>query len=103
MVLIWTALFFILLGALIKFGKLYFLIAGYNTMPAEEQEKYDIEGIATVFWNAMLGMGLLLILGYFLAQNLDIKNLEFALFMFIVLGGCAYLLVKVNSKKYKKI
>ena len=65
MVLIITAVLFVVLGALIKFGKMYFLIAGYNTMSKEEQEKYDIEGIAHVFWNAMAGMGLLIILGYF--------------------------------------
>ena len=49
MVLIITAIFFVILGALIKYGKMYFLIAGYNTLPAEEKKKYDIQGIANVF------------------------------------------------------
>jgi hypothetical protein len=40
---------FILLGILIKYGKMYFLIAGYNTMSKAEKEKVDIKGIATVF------------------------------------------------------
>lgn len=102
MVITGTAILFIILGALIKYGKMYFLIAGYNTMSAEEQEKYDIEGIADVFWNVMVGMGVLLIFGWFVARNLEIKDLEFWLFMATVLGGCAYLLVKVNSKEYKK-
>ena len=44
-----TAIIFIVLGILIKYGKMYFLIAGYNTMPREEKEKYNIAGIATLF------------------------------------------------------
>jgi hypothetical protein len=38
---------------------MYFLIAGCTSMPKEEQAKQDIEGIATVFRNAMFGMVLL--------------------------------------------
>ena len=54
--MILTAIIFIILGILIKYGKMYFLIAGYNTMSKKEKEKYDIKGIATVFkkcyvWN----------------------------------------------------
>ena len=51
--MILTAIIFIVLGVLIKYGKMYFLIAGYNTMSKKEKEKYDIKGIATVFKNAM--------------------------------------------------
>ena len=43
--MIGVAILFIVLGILIKYGKMYFLIAGYNTMPKEEKEKYNIEGI----------------------------------------------------------
>jgi len=52
-----TAILFIVFGILIKYGKMYFLIAGYNTMSKEEKEKYNIEKIATVFRNVMFGMG----------------------------------------------
>ncbi|MDO6595777.1 DUF3784 domain-containing protein [Oceanihabitans sp. 2_MG-2023] len=37
------------MGTLIKYGKCYFLIAGYNTMTNEEKEKYHIEGIGNPF------------------------------------------------------
>ena len=57
-----TAILFIVFGILIKYGKMYFLIAGYNTMSKEEKEKYDIERIATVFRNVMFGMGFMIIL-----------------------------------------
>ena len=33
-----VAVFFIILGVLIKYGKLYFLIARYNTMPKEKNK-----------------------------------------------------------------
>lgn len=102
MVIIGTAILFIVLGALIKYGKMYFLIAGYNTMSKEEQEKYDIEGIANVFWNAMLGMGVVMVLGQIIARLLQVKDLEFGIFFITVIAGVAYLLLKTNSKKYKK-
>ena len=42
-----VATIFIILGVAIKYGKLYFLIAGYNTMSKEKQKTYDIAGIAS--------------------------------------------------------
>ena len=66
--MITVAIIFIVLGILIKYGKMYFLIAGYNTMSKEEKSKYDIEGIATIFRNTMFGMALIVITGYFIAK-----------------------------------
>ena len=70
--MILIAIIFIVLGVLIKYGKMYFLIAGYNTMSKKEKEKYDIKGIATVFKNAMFGMAFMIIIGYFL--SIFLKN-----------------------------
>lgn len=99
--MILTAIIFIVLGILIKYGKMYFLIAGYNTMPKKEKEKYDIESIASVFRNAMFGMALLIIIGYFVSKQYDNPNLE-SYFLFASLGiGIPYLLILSNSKKYK--
>lgn len=36
--MIGVAILFIVLGILIKYGKMYWLIAGYNTMPKEEKK-----------------------------------------------------------------
>ena len=58
-----AAIIFIILGILIKYGKMYWLIAGYNTMPIEEKEKYSIKGIANLFGNVMFGMALIIISG----------------------------------------
>ena len=96
-----TAIIFIVLGFLIKYGKMYWLIAGYNTMPKEEKEKYNIEGIANLFRNVMFGMALIIIFGYLisvLTENLSIQNYAFWTSMIV---GIPYLLVKSNSKKYK--
>ncbi|MBU2526139.1 MAG: DUF3784 domain-containing protein [Bacteroidetes bacterium] len=97
-----VAILFIVLGILIKYGKMYGLIAGYNTMTKEEKEKYDVAGIATVFRNAMFGMAFIIIFGYIIskrAQNPDIQN--YALWISLMIG-IPYLLIESNSKKYKK-
>ena len=96
-----VAIIFIVLGILIKYGKNYGLIAGYNTMSKAEQEKHDIKGIANVFKNAMFGMALIMLLGYALSKWFDKPKLEiYALFIAIILG-LPYLLIVSNSSKYK--
>ncbi len=99
--MILAAIIFIVLGILIKYGKMYFLIAGYNTMPKEEKEKYNIEGIASLFRNAMFGMALILIIGYFVSKGSDNPNMK-SYFLYAAIGiGIPYLLILSNSKKYK--
>lgn len=97
-----TALLFIALGVLIKHGKMYFLIAGYNTMSKEEKEKYNIEGIATVFRNVIFLMALFIIAGYVLAKLLENPNIQNYVFWSTMIIGIPYLLIKSNSKRYKK-
>ena len=99
--MIGIAILFTILGILIKYGKMYFLIAGYNTMSKEEKEKVDVKGIATVFRNAMFGMALIIITGYFFAKKLENPNIENIAFFGAILIGVPYLLIKSNSKKYK--
>ncbi|SZD73859.1 Domain of uncharacterised function (DUF3784) [Candidatus Ornithobacterium hominis] len=80
---------------------MYWLVAGYNTMPKEEKEKYNIKGIANLFGNVMFGMAIIIILGYLIAkltENQSIQNYAFWTSMII---GITYLLIKSNSKKYK--
>jgi len=96
-----TAIIFIILGIIIKYGKMYWLIAGYNTMPKEEKEKYDIEGIASVFRNVMFGMALIIIVGYFIADMTESPNIENYAFWTSMAIGIPYLLIKSNSKKFK--
>jgi hypothetical protein len=98
--MILIAILFIILGILIKYGEMYFPIAGYNTMPKEEKEKLDIEGIATVFRNAMFGVALLIIIGFFAAKWLESPKIEDHTFWSSMLIGVLYLLIQSNSKKY---
>lgn len=96
-----VSVIFIVLGILIKYGKMYFLIAGYNTMTQEEKAKYDIEGIATVFRNAMFGMAALLVMAHFTAKQLAQPYIEIVTMFVVIIIGVAYLLIASNSSKYK--
>lgn len=96
-----AVIIFIVLGILIKYGKMYWLIAGYNTMPKEEKEKYDIKGIANLFGNVMFGMALIIILGYLIAKLTENQSIQSYAFWTSMIIGIPYLLIKSNSKKYK--
>lgn len=96
-----TAIIFIVLGILIKYGKMYFLIAGYNTMPREDKEKYNIAGIATLFGNVMFGMALIIITSYLITDLTENPNIQHYAFWASLIIGIPYLLIKSNSKKYK--
>ena len=97
-----AALFFIILGVLVKYGKMYFLIAGYNTLPKSEKEKYDIEGIASVFRNGMFAIGLIIIAGHFISKNLEIQKFENYAFWGALIVGISYILIHSNLKRFKK-
>lgn len=99
--MILAAIIFIILGILIKYGKMYWLIAGYNTMPKEEKEKYNIAGIANVFRNEMFGMALIVISGYLITELTENPNIQNYAFWTSMIIGIPYLLIKSNSKKYK--
>jgi hypothetical protein len=96
-----AAIIFIVLGILIKYGKMYFLIAGYNTMPREEKEKYNIEGIASLFGNVMFGIALIIVTGYLITELTENPNIQNYAFWTSMIIGIPYLLIKSNSKKYK--
>lgn len=96
-----AAIIFIVLGILIKYGKMYWLVAGYNTMPKEEKEKYNIKGIANLFGNVMFGMALIIILGCLIAKLTENQSIQSYSFWTSTIIGIPYLLIKSNSKKYK--
>lgn len=95
------AILFILLGAAIKYGKMYFLIAGYNTMPAAEKAKYDIKRIATLFRNIMFTMGAFILMANLAAYYFDRPEIEGYVFYPIFGIGLIWLIVASNSKKYR--
>ncbi len=96
------AIIFVVLGIVIKYGKMYFLIAGYNTMSKEEKAKYDVEKIATVFRNVMFGMAIIFVAGYFLEKFTENPDIEIYAFWIAMALGIPYLLIKSNSESCKK-
>lgn len=92
----------ILLGIAVKHFKLYFLIAGYNTMSKEDKEKVNIEKVAALLRNVLIIIGLAIILlgvAYSYLENPEIANY---IFYAVIFGSVIYLLIKSNSKAYKK-
>jgi len=57
-----------MLGILVKYFKMYFLIAGYNSLSGKKKADYDIESISVIFGNAFIGMGLLMMLGLLISN-----------------------------------
>lgn len=95
------AIILIILGILIKYGKMHFLIAGYNTMPKKEKVKYDIEGIASVARNALFGMAFLMIIGYFISTYVNKPQVASIIIPVGVIIFVLYAIIEANSKKYK--
>lgn len=100
--MILVPIIFILLGVLIKYGKMYSLIAGYNTMSKEEQEKYDIAGIATLFRNVMFVMAFLIAIAIAFSEMFDYEFLKIIAIAIVVPLGVIYLITKSNSGTYKQ-
>ncbi len=99
--MIGTAILFIVLGVLVKYGKMHFLIAGYNTMSSSEKEKTNVEGIANVFRNAMFGMALVIISGYLVGKFTDNPSIQQPVLLAAILIGVPYLIVASNLAKHK--
>lgn len=71
MVLTGIIIFIVLVscGAVVKYGKQHWLIAGYNTMPPEKKENVDITGLANFMANSFLGIGAFALAGSLVASH----------------------------------
>jgi len=95
------SLIIILIGVIVKYGEMYFLIAGYNTMSADKKAAYDIEKLATLLKNVLFGMAFLISIGHIISKLLENPMIENIAFFGAIPIGIPYLLVKSNSDKYK--
>lgn len=95
------AILFILIAIAIKYAKMYFLIAGYNTMPAAEKAKVKIEAVATLFRNVFFTMAGILILSQILIDYFDWPELGIYIQSPTILIGVAWIVLRSNSKKYR--
>lgn len=100
--MITATIIFLVLGILIKYGKMYFLIAGYNTMSKSEKQRYNIKGIANLFGNIMFLIAFFTLLGIALETWLNIPNAGLIAMLISLTIGLPYLLIKSNSERYKK-
>ncbi|MDY0198541.1 MAG: DUF3784 domain-containing protein [Tenuifilaceae bacterium] len=91
----------IIAGLLIKYGKMYFLIAGLNTMNHKQIAEYNLERIGNLYRNVLCIIGIFMIIGNLLSKHFE--NYLFDLFFTLVpvIIGCIILLSKSNSDKYK--
>lgn len=94
-----VAVLFIILGALVKYGKMHFLIAGYNTLSSSEKERIDVNGVANVFRNGFFGMAVIILAGYFYGKLTgDLTVQKPAIFAAIFIG-LPYVIIASNLKK----
>ncbi len=89
---------FIVLGFLVvKYPK---LISGYNTLPREEQEKVDVNGLTRMIRSVSIGMGLVMIIGsYILDITGNISLLDFMM-LATIFGGV--LIIILAQRKFTK-
>ena len=85
----------IILGIIFSMGKGAFLIAGFNTMPKSEQEKYDTVAMCRFMGKMMfvLAFGAFL---WFLSQYLGI-TLLFFVGMGIFMAAVVFMIIYMNT------
>jgi len=94
------AILFILIGIAVKYAKMYFLIAGYNTMSAKGKEKIDIKRVATLIRNVMFSMAGLIFLGSLISYYFNWPEVESYIFFPTIVIGALWLMIQTNSNKY---
>ncbi|WP_200416467.1 DUF3784 domain-containing protein [Virgibacillus salexigens] len=92
---------FIVLGILLINGKGSSLIAGYNTMPPEEKEKYDTVALCKFMGKMMFTLSFSMLF-WVLSEAYEIGALfTFGLVLFI--GIIVFMLIYVNTgNRFKK-
>ncbi|PKP43609.1 MAG: hypothetical protein CVT95_12040 [Bacteroidetes bacterium HGW-Bacteroidetes-12] len=98
---LYIAVGFLLLGILIKFGKMYFLIAGLNTMTDDQRSDYNLQKIGNLILSVCIVMSAITALGYFVGIWLENEYVEFIFLTIGVLFGLVVIRVKINSEGYK--
>ena len=99
--LILTIFLFVGMGILFSFGKGSFLIAGFNTLPKIEKDKYDIIALTKFMGKLMFAIAFSILLS-FLGEKLNIKYL-YILGQIIVFGSIVFALIYANTNnRFKK-
>jgi len=91
-----VALALISLGAKLRYGQAYWMIAGYNTASPEVKKQYDIEGLSHHIGNGLTTMGVFLVFATVAAAR---DNLTWCLSSMGLFVGVAFLVV-VGGRKF---
>ncbi len=100
-----SALFLFLLGLMMRKFKLTCLVAGYNTSPKKERDKYDKNKLTAIIGNILMFSALLLCLPLFLTLVYPdylkiVFRVSWVLFIIFIMFFVVY--INVNSKILKK-
>ena len=91
----------ILFGILFHFGKGSDLIAGYNTLPAEEKATYDVKKLCKYMSKLMFALAAcwLIIASSEIFKKMVLQWIGLCLFMIVVLFGVIYMNTGNRFKK----
>lgn len=92
---------FLVLGVFLSMGKGSFLIAGFNTLPKEEKEKYDKVALCKFMGKAMFGLCFSMVF-WVLSDYLNIQWL-FIIGIVLFMGIIIFILIYANTgNRFKK-
>ncbi|HHY87617.1 MAG TPA: DUF3784 domain-containing protein [Chloroflexi bacterium] len=91
-----TAFFMFLIGAVIKYKKAAWLIAGYNTAPRKVKESYDLDRLTRMVGHLMYLLGgvwlAMAVLGFLFEEHFTaIMSAGTAVFIAVAVAGVIYL------------
>lgn len=90
---------FIILGIILSMGKGIFLIAGFNTMPKEQQQKYDVISLCK-FMGKLMFMISFCMFFLLLSDTFIMKALGFTLLLVSIIFSVVYLNTGNRFKKW---
>lgn len=96
LVMAFVPLLFVVLGILIKYFRWYWLISGYNTMPAEKKKNVDAQGLGNFMGNCMF-----VIAGIFLAGIIiDSMGFSWGIMASALIMSVFVIYILVAAQKY---
>ncbi len=100
-VMLGIVVLFVMLGIYFSLGKGAMLIAGFNTMPKEEQDKYDIKAVCKAMGKLMFALSFSMIFWVVGAatEQMGVFHIGTAIFFFIIFVGMIYM---NKGDRYKK-
>ncbi|MBN7810158.1 DUF3784 domain-containing protein [Algoriphagus sp. H41] len=93
------AILFIVLGALVKYGKMHFLIAGYSSLSSSEKDRIDVDSVANVFRNGFFGMAAVILAAEVYGRFTGDLTIQKPAFFAAIFIGLPYVIIASNLKK----